>query len=286
MQKEERQSYDELLKWGTKKLAKEEIADAALDAWYLLAFVSGLTRAEFFLKKEELALQEDTTRYQVLIEKRAAHIPLQHLTREQEFMGLSFFVNDKVLVPRQDTECLVERTLPFVKDKRVLDMCTGSGCIAISLALLGKPAFCMGADYSKEALLVAQKNAKDLQAEVTFVQGDLFENVEGIFDVIVSNPPYIPPKVIETLSPEVKEHEPYMALDGGEDGLLFYRRIAKEAKAHLAEHAGLFLEIGCEQGLAVSNLLESEGYREVMVYKDYAGKDRIVTGRYEYVAQK
>ena len=217
--------------------------------------------------------------YGALIEKRSAHIPLQHITGEQEFMGLPFYVNEYVLVPRQDTECLVELAMDYVKGKKVLDMCTGSGCIAVSLMLLGKTLECHAVDVSKEALEVAKRNIERNHAVVTLVESNLFEKVTEEYDVIVSNPPYIPPKVIEELSEEVKEHEPRLALDGGEDGLDFYRRITRECKEYLSESGFLFYEIGCEQAADVMKIMQNEGFCEVKCQKDYAGNDRVVYGK-------
>lgn len=274
-------SYQQLLQEGKQKLLQAEIADAENDSWLLLEYVTGMSRSRYFLQSSQKAAAEEAVMYQKLISQRAEHIPLQHLTGEQEFMGLAFQVNEHVLVPRQDTECLVETALEYVKDKRVLDMCTGSGCIAISLMALGQVKACDAVDFSKEALEVAQKNAVKNQVDVTFINSNLFEKVAGQYDVIVSNPPYIPPDVIEGLSKEVREHEPRMALDGGEDGLSFYRRITKESRAYLTEGGYLFYEIGCEQAEAVMEIMHSEGFGEVCCKKDYAGNDRVVWGRCE-----
>ena len=180
------------------------------------------------------------------------------------------------MYPRQDTECLVERVLPYVDGKRVLDVCTGSGCIAIAIAKLGKPFIVHGVDISEEALAIARQNATELNASVELFAGDLMTKMDGQYDVIVSNPPYIPPSVIEGLMPEVRLHEPMLALDGGQDGLEFYRRIAGQAVTRLAPNGRMFLEIGCEQAVAVAEILQKQGYREVQVFQDLAGKDRIV----------
>ena len=238
--------------------------------------MTGLDRAAFFLHGEEPMAEPDMIRYRDLVTKRGERIPLQHLTGEQEFMGLDFHVNEHVLIPRQDTECLVERVLPYVDGKRVLDVCTGSGCIAIAIAKLGKPLIVHGVDISEEALAVARQNATELNASVELFAGDLMTKMDGQYDVIVSNPPYIPPSVIEGLMPEVRLHEPMLALDGGQDGLEFYRRIAGQAVTRLAPNGRLFLEIGCEQAAAVAEILQKQGYREVQVFQDLAGKDRIV----------
>lgn len=253
-----------------------EVPDADIDAWYLLSYVTGLDRAAFFLHGDEPMAEPDMIRYRDLITKRGEQASITHLTGEQEFMGLDFHVNEHVLIPRQDTECLVERVLPYVDGKRVLDVCTGSGCIAIAIAKLGKPFIVHGVDISEEALAVARQNATELNASVELFAGDLMTRMDGQYDVIVSNPPYISPSVIEGLMPEVRLHEPMLALDGGQDGLEFYRRIAGQAVTRLAPNGRLFLEIGCEQAAAVAEILQKQGYREVQVFQDLAGKDRIV----------
>ena len=274
--KEEILTLKEALAKAVDKLQQMEVPDADIDAWYLLSYVTGLDRAAFFLHGEEPMAEPDMIRYRDLVTKRGERIPLQHLTGEQEFMGLDFHVNEHVLIPRQDTECLVERVLPYVDGKRVLDVCTGSGCIAIAIAKLGKPFIVHGVDISEEALAVARQNATELNASVELFAGDLMTKMDGQYDVIVSNPPYIPPSGIEGLMPEVRLHEPMLALDGGQDGLEFYRRIAGQAVTRLAPNGRLFLEIGCEQAAAVAEILQKQGYREVQVFQDLAGKDRIV----------
>ena len=274
--KEEILTLKEALAKAVDKLRQMEVPDADIDAWYLLSYVTGLDRAAFFLHGEEPMAEPDMIRYCDLVTKRGERIPLQHLTGEQEFMGLDFHVNEHVLIPRQDTECLVERVLPYVDGKRVLEVCTGSGCIAIAIAKLGKPFIVHGVDISEEALAVARQNATELNASVELFAGDLMTRMDGQYDVIVSNPPYIPPSVIEGLMPEVRLHEPMLALDGGQDGLEFYRRIAGQAVTRLAPNGRLFLEIGCEQAAAVAEILQKQGYREVQVFQDLAGKDRIV----------
>ena len=274
--KEEILTLKEALAKAVDKLQQMEVPDADIDAWYLLSYVTGLDRAAFFLHGDEPMAEPDMIRYRDLVTKRGERIPLQHLTGEQEVMGLDFHVNEHVLIPRQDTECLVERVLPYVDGKRVLDVCTGSGCIAIAIAKLGKPFIVHGVDISEEALAVARQNATELNASVELFAGDLMTRMDGQYDVIVSNPPYISPSVIEGLMPEVRLHEPMLALDGGQDGLEFYRRIAGQAVTRLAPNGRLFLEIGCEQAAAVAEILQKQGYREVQVFQDLAGKDRIV----------
>ena len=280
-------TYQELLTWGVEQLETVGIAEASLDAWYLLAHCFQIDRMRFLMERAAgRDLADDTVVfYKELIQKRASHIPLQQLTGIQEFMGLPFLVNEHVLIPRQDTELLVECVLEWAAEQSgltVIDMCTGSGCIAISLAVLGGEQFAkvMGVDLSPEALAVAQENGRALQAPVEWIRSDLFQDVpRQQADGIVSNPPYIRPDVIDTLMPEVRDHEPYMALDGGEDGLYFYRILADEAQAFLKPGGLLALEIGYDQGEAVSQLLEERGWQAVQVRQDLAGLDRVVTAR-------
>ena len=236
------------------------------------------------LSEQDEQVQEQIRTYRSMITKRASRIPLQQILGSQEFMGLDFFVNEHVLIPRQDTETLVELVLQEQQstEKKLLDLCTGSGCIAISLAVKGGYESVTATDLSEEALKMAERNAKAHQKEIIFRQGDLFsalpQSEAGTFDIITSNPPYIPTAVIATLEPEVREHEPMMALDGTEDGLKFYRQIAKKAGTWLKPGGVIYLEIGYDQGEAVSGLLREAGFDKVRVVKDLPGKDRVVCG--------
>lgn len=272
-------SYHNLLNAAREFLKEHGVADADLDAWYLLSHVTGMNRADFFMHKEKPCPDQEATIFKELIGKRARRIPLQHLTGSQEFMGMEFIVSGDVLVPRQDTECLVEEVLNYCNDKTVLDLCTGSGCIIISLAKLGNLKRAAGSDLSDKALTIAGRNAKRHGVEIEFYQSDLFYGMEGTFDIIVSNPPYIRTAVIDTLKPEVRDHEPVMALDAGPDGLMFYRRIAAGLKYHLTKGGYVFFEIGYDQGEEVKNILAQEGITDIRVRKDLAGLDRIVSGR-------
>jgi release factor glutamine methyltransferase len=194
-------------------------------------------------------------------------------------MGLEFDVSPHVLIPRQDTEILVEEALKLCEGKKVLDMCTGSGCIIISIAKLGKSAGVAAVDISAEALNVAKGNAAKNEVKVEFIESDLFEKVEGDYDIIVSNPPYIRTKVMEELMPEVKDHEPVIALDGSKDGLYFYRKITASLKQHLRSGGTILYEIGYDQGEAVRDILKQEGFTDILVKKDLSGLDRVVTAR-------
>ena len=254
--------YRELLNKGVAMLRQAGIADADTDGWYLLEYASGMSRNDYFLHMEEEASGELAEAYGRLLEKRCTRIPLQYLTGEQEFMGLTFSVNPHVLVPRQDTETLVEQAEKQLSPgKRVLDLCTGSGCILISLLARVPGVSGLGTDISEEALATAESNADRLGVadRAQWARGDLFAPVEGRFDVIVSNPPYIPREDIDGLMPEVADFEPRGALDGGDDGLDFYRRITSEASEYLEAGGRLFLEIGCDQAEDVADLMRKSG---------------------------
>lgn len=262
-------------------LEKHGVPEAALDAWYLLEHVTGLGRAEYLLRRSEQLPGQEAEQYEALVEQRAERIPLQYLTGEQEFMGFCFRVNRFTLIPRQDTEVLTEQARRLAEGKRVLDLCTGTGCIIISLAKLCHLKEADGADLSEEAVALARENAEQLGAGVRFFCGDLFAPVgTRVYDVIVSNPPYIRSEVIPTLQPEVREHEPVSALDGDRDGLLFYRRIIEKAPEHLSDGGSLLFEIGCEQAEEVSELLRHAGFERLRIVKDYAGLDRVVIGEW------
>ena len=353
--------WADVLNYGKKILKNAGIVEADLDAWYLFEQSFGISRAQYFLcarenivgstaqkiavqeqhgdllesgnalECAELWLKEKLSAYENALKKRVARIPLQQIIGQQEFMGLSFFVNEHVLIPRQDTETLVELVLQEQKDKdiSILDMCTGSGCIAVSLKKLGGYAHVEGADISEESLKVAKRNSEEIlenndvnndavnsrteqiqnctnltnnqnkqdnseermvsevrrvsQTGVTFRRSDMFSSFRGTeqFDVIVSNPPYIPSAVIEELEPEVRDHEPRGALDGTADGLYFYRILAEECAKHLTPGGHVYFEIGYDQGMAVKELLDNHGFKDTRVIQDLAGKDRVVCGAWQ-----
>lgn len=274
--------YAKLYQIGKEQLQKAGIAEAELDARLLLEFICHTDRNALYAHGDQEIEEEKMQDFLHLIEKRAVHIPLQHLTGEQNFMGLDFLVNEHVLIPRQDTEILVEEIMRDLHDGiRILDMCTGSGCILLSLLHYSNDCSGVGVDVSEDALAVARQNADRLvEKQAVFIQSDLFEKVEGSFDLIVSNPPYIRSQEIAGLMPEVREHEPHLALDGKDDGLHFYREIIKGAMPHLKRGGQLFFEIGYDQGEAVQALLAANGYTEIAVVKDYAGLDRVVYGTF------
>ncbi len=283
----------ELLREGVVRLGETGVPDAENDAKLLLfaAFRTDLTH--FLLDRgRELSGEEPdasyAARYRAMIAKRRRRIPLQQILGSQTFMGLEFEVNEQVLIPRQDTETLVERVLEEQQERglRLLDLCTGSGCIAVSLAMLGGYRYVAGTDVSAAALATARRNAARLAAgcagRIEFFCGDLFEAVPAgmaAFDVITANPPYIPTEVVATLQPEVRDHEPLLALDGSTDGLVFYQRIARELGRYLAPGGSIYLEIGWDQADAVCALLEYCGLEAIRVVKDLPGKDRVVCGR-------
>lgn len=274
--------YAKLYQIGKEQLQKAGIAEAELDARLLLEFICHTDRNALYAHGDQEIEEEKMQDFLHLIEKRAVHIPLQHLTGEQNFMGLDFLVNEHVLIPRQDTEILVEEIMRDLHDGiRILDMCTGSGCILLSLLHYSNDCSGVGVDVSEDALAVARQNADRLaEKQAVFIQSDLFEKVEGSFDLIVSNPPYIRSQEIAGLMPEVREHEPHLALDGKDDGLHFYREIIKGAMLRLKRGGQLFFEIGYDQGEAVQALLAANGYTEIAVVKDYAGLDRVVYGTF------
>lgn len=283
-------TYGEIYHWGKHRLESAGIPEAQLDARLLLEYVCGTGRNDLLVHGDRMLEVREQERYRELIAGREKRIPLQQLTGVQEFMGLEFSVNEQVLIPRQDTEILVEEVLRHLHDgMKILDMCTGSGCILLSLLHYSNGCTGVGTDISQEALTVAKENGAKLMeqdgtekesegAVFRFVKSDLFENVEGKYDVIVSNPPYIPTGVIPSLMEEVRDYEPREALDGKEDGLFFYRRISSDARGFLKGGGYLFFEIGYDQAKEVSHIMESDGYRDVTVVKDFAGLDRVVYG--------
>lgn len=286
-------TLDGLLKEGIAVLEASGNVEARLDAWLLLEYVTKITRAYFYAHMSEEVTEETEKYYQELCEKRAQHIPLQHLTNQAFFMGYEFFVNEHVLIPRQDTEVLVEeaeKRLQTMENPKILDMCTGSGCILLSILADMEKVHGIGVDISEEALKVAEKNAENLQVSerVQFIESNLFSGVffsekdgndTGSYDILISNPPYIPTKEIEELMEEVRFHDPRLALDGHEDGLYFYRIITEESIKYLKPGGWLLYEIGCSQGEDVSRLLRDAGFENIAVVKDLPGLDRVVLGQ-------
>ncbi len=295
-------SVRELIKIAERQLADAGVADAQIDAKELYCFLMHYDKVALMMHWQDVLQDNQCEAYFALIEKRAERQPLQHIIGEQEFMGLPFKVNEHVLIPRQDTETMVEdaiefldkgtlrgsaygRAKPLKGNADILDLCCGSGAIGISLAKTFGKSKVVCTDVSPQALETARENASYNGCKnVKFAESDMFEAPffnsrfgKKIFDFIISNPPYIESGVIEGLEPEVKDHEPRMALDGGTDGLEFYRIIAEQAAAHLKKDGVLMLEIGCEQKNAVMTLLEqTESYENIVGLADLTGRDRIV----------
>lgn len=270
----------ELLDWGRTALALAGVPDAGLDAWYLMEYVFEMDRAHYFLREEEKADPQQEERYRDFIVQRSSRVPLQHLTHQAWFMGLEFYVDGRVLVPRQDTEILVEEAVKRLgRGQKVLDMCTGSGCILLSILKFMPDCQGTGVDISEAALEVARMNGKRLNIPAVFFKSDLFEQIDGYYDMIVSNPPYIPTSVIGSLEDEVRRFDPALALDGGEDGLDFYRRLIGASRDYLSPGGWLLLEIGHDQREAVLRMMEKAGYKELQAVSDLAGHDRVVMGQ-------
>ena len=271
-----------LLADGTKMLTQAGIDEAELDARYILEYITGLNSAQYFIHSEDIIEKNKAEEFFRLIERRSKRIPLSYVIGTRDFFGLTFKVDENVLIPEQETELLVEEVIKHSEGKSVLDMCTGSGCIAISIALFGKPSKVAASDISEKALEVARENAKSLKAgEISFIQGDMFENVTDKFDIIVSNPPYIETGEIDELMPEVRDYIPRLALDGDIDGLKFYRIISKEAVKKLNKNGRIFYEIGYNQSRAVASILLENGFTDVKIMKDYSGLDRIVMAKWD-----
>lgn len=263
---------------GAETLAAAGREEAAQTARLLLCHVLNFNFTDYVLAREDLLSPRDTARYEELLTRRASGVPLQYLTREQNFCGLSLYVDERVLIPRQDTECLVEEVLRDGARGALLDLCTGSGCIPLALLKHGNFSCALGADISAEALAVAETNRARTGLPLLLRQSDLFAEIPERFDVITANPPYIESAEIESLSVEVRDHEPRLALDGAADGLAFYRRLAAESGAHLKPGGRLYLEIGMSQGAAVASLLEAAAFSDIQIIRDLAGRDRIVKG--------
>lgn len=295
----------QIIEEGTKALREAGIEEAALDAWYLLEYTTGISRAAYYGEPDRILEEGLALQYLGYIGRRRKRIPLQHITKEQEFMGYPFYVDEHVLIPRQDTETLVEEAVKVIRKKQgkdgrsgsrnvfgentsdgrvqVLDMCTGSGCILLSIMKMCPQVEGKGCDISLDALAVARKNAARLDVKAKWVQSDLFtEFMENKpqFDIIVSNPPYIPTADMEGLQDEVRFHDPRIALDGGADGLYFYRMIIEGSIFHIKTGGNLLFEIGCDQGEDVKALMKGHGYENVEIKKDLSGLDRVVKGIY------
>lgn len=275
----------EILEIAEKRLSDAGVSDSKIDAKILLGFQLRYDDHKMFMNWSRDLEQRNCEEYFELIDRRASGEPTQYITGVQEFMGIRFKVDTRVLIPRQDTEILVEDVLKYAKARKsklkVLDLCTGSGAIAISLAKKNSDLKLTAVDVSKDALDVAKKNATSagVSGNIEFIQSDMFKNLKSKkFDIIISNPPYIKTSVLPTLQREIYEHEPMLALDGGDDGLDFYRQIIDESPQYLRQNGALFLEIGYDQGSDISIALEMSGkYKNVQIKKDLLEFDRVVT---------
>lgn len=269
------------------------ITEADTDAWLLFSACMGIDRTEYLMRSDAVVPDDKAEEYLGKLKRRAGREPVQYIEETAPFMGFDFYVNENVLIPRMDTEILVSEAIKRARimfsqrqhdvNFRILDMCTGSGCIAQSTYLLLKNEGCTvevdAVDISEKALEVAGINASRLGAQVKLIRGNLFENVDNKYSMILSNPPYIRTDVIADLEPEVREHEPLLALDGTADGLYFYREITDKAWEYLENNGILMYEIGYDQALEVSDMLRQKGYTDIAVIKDFAGLDRVVAAK-------
>ncbi len=268
-----------------KRLEEAGIQDAETEARLIMNEYAGVTLSEMFTDPDRELADDRVLEAEDVVNRRITGVPLQHIIGKTGFMGFDFKVSPAALVPRPDTEILAEEALKDYHDgSRILDLCTGTGCIIISLLSLMNDCYGVGTDISEDALALAAENADMIlgnkRERLEFRKGDLYDALskEDVFDVIVSNPPYIRTADIETLSTEVRDHDPRIALDGGEDGLDFYRRIIAGAKEHLQKGGDLLLEIGYDQAEDVSEIMKANGFIEVQTVKDFGGNDRVVRG--------
>ena len=291
----------EILNDGIYVLKEKNIDDCNLKARILLSFLLGKPKEYLIINDNKELEVEKQVEYYSLLDRLISGEPLQYITNNQEFMGLDFFVNEKVLIPQPDTEILVEAVMKYLNNNcgkeicelfenypqeklnnpKVLDLCTGSGAIAISVAkkIQSDNIEVFASDISKDVLEVAKINCEKNDVKVNFIQSDLFENINEKFDIIVSNPPYIETDVIPELSKDV-QNEPHLALDGGEDGLDFYRKIAKETGKYLNKNGMLFLEIGYNQKDSVQEILENNNFKNIICLQDFSGNDRVIISNF------
>lgn len=276
---------EELLRYGKEKLEKQKVEDTSIISRILMQYVLKIDRNKLIINKNDNVDINKENEYKEYIEKIIKGKPVQYITNNQEFMKLNFYVDENVLIPQPDTEILVEeviKSIDIMENIEILDMCTGSGCIGISLAKNIENTKVTLVDISKEAIEIAKKNAiqNGVENKVTFIQSDMFENVKGKFDIIVSNPPYIETDIIQTLDKQV-QNEPHIALDGGEDGLDFYKMLINEAHKYLKKGGKIFLEIGYDQKQEVESLAKQrKHYKKIETIKDLSQNDRVIILEY------
>ncbi len=275
-------SVEELLLYG-KQYLKQCNIETSIDAQVILMYVLNFSKIDLFLKNKVIVTTDEQNKYIELLKKRGKGVPTQYIVGKQEFMSLDFLVNEETLIPRADTEILVETILNVDKNiKYILDIGTGTGCIPISLLHYSKDMKALAIDINLRALELAEHNAciNNVEDRITFIQSDLFSNLPdkfiNKFDAIVSNPPYIPTEDIESLMKEVKDYEPYIALNGGIDGLDFYRKITIQSQKYLKSGGFIFYEIGYNQAKDVSCILENSGFTNIHIIKDLSGLDRVI----------
>lgn len=274
----------ELIEYGKNTLNKNEVQDSSIISRILAEYILNFNRQEIIANLDKEVKEEQRVRYYLALIEIIQGMPIQYITNKQEFMKLDFYVDENVLIPQPDTEILVEKAIEEAKkigNVEILDMCTGSGCIGISIAKNIENAKVTLVDISKNAIEIAKKNAlrNKVESQLTFIQSNMFEKVEKKFDIIVSNPPYIKTDVIPKLDKQV-QNEPHIALDGGKDGLKFYKIIIEEAKKYLKENGKLILEIGYDQKEEVENLIKQSGqYKKIEVIKDLSQNDRVIIGK-------
>lgn len=275
--------YRTVYQTGIEQLERAGIAEAKLDARLLLEYACDTDHSTLFAHPDREVSDKELEAYREFLARREQREPVAYILGNWDFMGLTFRVNSDVLIPEQDSELLVEEAMRFCEDgMKVLDLCTGSGCIGLSLLRFTNYTNLVATDISAKALDVARSNAESLglSDRATFIETDLFPEIpdkDKRYDLILSNPPYIASSVIEGLAPEVRDYEPRLALDGDEDGLAFYRRIVQNAGDYLYSSGYLIMEIGYDQAEAVTGLMEADGrYHDIEVIKDYGGNDRVI----------
>lgn len=272
------------LEYGIGRLKASGIESSCLDAQLLLMHASGLNKVELYTKNDMILNDIEYNNYMEYIERRFSHEPMAYIIGKCEFMGLTFFVNRATLIPRPDTEILAEKAIELIKANRyekIVDIGVGSGALSVAICHECREVFCTAADISSDAVAMAKKNAfaNGVMENIEFVQSDVYENINGRFDAVISNPPYIESEVINGLEDDVRLYEPHSALDGGIDGLDFYRRLISDAEKHLNPRGHILLEIGFNQAESVKALLNYYDFADVEIYNDLSGLNRVVTAK-------